>query len=37
LVLLGLQQQRQHELAQAQMGSLQGMFEHMKSWFKGNF
>jgi len=37
LVLLGLQQQRQHELAQAQIGSLQGMFEHMKSWFKGNF
>jgi cell division protein FtsA len=37
LVLLGLQQQRQHELAQAQIGSLQGMFEHMKNWFKGNF
>jgi cell division protein FtsA len=37
LLLLGLQQQRQHELAQAQIGTLHGLIERMKSWFKGNF
>ncbi|HLA32122.1 MAG TPA: cell division protein FtsA [Pseudomonas sp.] len=37
LLLLGLQQQRQYELTQAQIGSLHGLIERMKSWFKGNF
>jgi len=37
LLLLGLQQQRQHDLARAQIGTLHGLIERMKSWFKGNF
>ena len=37
LLLLGLQQQRQHDLAQAQLGSVAGLIERMKNWFKGNF
>jgi cell division protein FtsA len=37
LLLLGLQQQRQQQIAQANVGSLQGLIERMKSWFKGNF
>jgi cell division protein FtsA len=37
LLLLGLQQQRQQQLAQANIGSLQGLIERMKSWFRGNF
>jgi cell division protein FtsA len=37
LLLLGVQQQRQHNLAHAQLGSLAGLIDRMKSWFKGNF
>ncbi len=37
LVLLGLQQQRQHDLERGQLGSLAGLIDRMKSWFKGNF
>src|SRR5471032_2654246 len=37
LLLLGLQQQRHHDLAHAQLGSLAGLIERMKCWFKGNF
>jgi cell division protein FtsA len=37
LLLLGLQEQRQQQLAQANLGSLAGLIERMKSWFKGNF
>ena len=37
LLTLGVQQQRQHDLAQAQLGSLAGLVERMKSWFRGNF
>jgi len=37
LLLLGVQQQRQHHLAHAQLGSLAGLIDRMKSWFKGNF
>ena len=37
LLLLGVQQQRQHQLAQAGIGTLQALIERMKSWFKGNF
>src|SRR6188768_2280299 len=32
LLLLGMQQQRQHQLAQAGIGTLQGLIERMKSW-----
>jgi len=37
LLMLGLQQQRQHHLARAHLGSLGNLIERMKSWFKGNF
>ena len=37
LLMLGLQQERQHDLAHAQLGSLAGLIDRMKSWFKGNF
>ena len=37
LLLLGMQEHRQHELAQAQIGSFAGLLERMKNWFKGNF
>ncbi len=37
LLLLGLQQQRQHRLIHAQTGSARRVFERMKSWFTGNF
>jgi cell division protein FtsA len=37
LLLLGLQEQRQHAVAQAQISSFSGLLERMKNWFKGNF
>jgi cell division protein FtsA len=37
LLLIGLQRQHQHDLAQAQLGTLAGLIGRMKSWFKGNF
>ncbi len=37
LLMLGLQQQRQHDLAPAQLGSLAGLIESMKRWFLGPF
>ena len=37
LLLEGVQQQRQRELARNQTGALQQLIERMKAWFKGNF
>jgi cell division protein FtsA len=37
LLLLGLLEQRQHAVAQAQISSFSGLLERMKNWFKGNF
>jgi len=37
LLLLGLQQQRQHRLVHAQTGAARRVLERMKSWFTGNF
>jgi cell division protein FtsA len=37
LLLAGVQQQRQKELARQQVGSVQHALERMKSWFAGNF
>jgi cell division protein FtsA len=37
LLLLGLQQQHQHQLMHAQTGSARRILERMKSWFTGNF
>jgi cell division protein FtsA len=37
LLLAGMQQLYQQELARAQTGSLQQLIERMKAWFKGNF
>jgi cell division protein FtsA len=37
LLLLGMQQQRQHDITQSQLGSVAGLLDRMKSWFKGNF
>ncbi|HXF66883.1 MAG TPA: cell division protein FtsA [Burkholderiales bacterium] len=37
LLLAGLQQHRQRELARLQGGSLRQVLERMKSWFTGNF
>jgi cell division protein FtsA len=37
LLLLGLLEQRQHAVEQAQISSFSGLLERMKNWFKGNF
>ena len=37
LLLAGLQQRRQSELARLQVGSLQQVLDRMKTWFAGNF
>ncbi|MBI1965418.1 MAG: cell division protein FtsA, partial [Betaproteobacteria bacterium] len=37
LLLAGLQQRRQSELARMQVGSLQQVLDRMKTWFAGNF
>ncbi|HWI14204.1 MAG TPA: cell division protein FtsA [Burkholderiales bacterium] len=37
LLLAGMQQYRQREIAQLQISSFQHMLERMKTWFKGNF
>ena len=37
LLLAGMQQYRQREIAQMQISSFQHMVERMKAWFKGNF
>jgi cell division protein FtsA len=37
LLLLGVEQQRQHQSAQAGADSVQQVFEQMKTWFKRNF
>ncbi len=37
LLLAGVQQHRQKELARMQIGSVQHVLERMKSWFTGNF
>ncbi|MGE5525579.1 MAG: cell division protein FtsA [Rhodospirillaceae bacterium] len=37
LLLAGMQQYRQREIAQMQISSFQHMLERMKAWFKGNF
>jgi cell division protein FtsA len=37
LLLAGVQQQRQKELARMQVGPVQHAFDRMKSWFTGNF
>jgi len=37
LLLAGLQQHRQSELARMQIGSLQQVLDRMKTWFAGNF
>ena len=37
LLLLGLQERRQHDITQAQITSFGGLLERMKNWFKGNF
>ena len=37
LLLAGMQQYRQREMAQMQISSFQQVLERMKAWFKGNF
>jgi cell division protein FtsA len=37
LLLAGMQQYRQREIAQLQISSFQHLLERMKAWFKGNF
>ena len=37
LLLEGMQQYRQQELARTQTGALQQLMDRMKAWFKGNF
>jgi cell division protein FtsA len=37
LLLAGVQQHRQKELARMNATSVQHVFERMKSWFTGNF
>ena len=37
LLLAGVQQQRQKEIARMQVGSVQHALDRMKSWFAGNF
>jgi cell division protein FtsA len=37
LLIAGMQQQRQRELAQMHIGSFQQLLDRMKSWFTGNF
>ena len=37
LLLLGLLEQRQHAVEQAQISSFSGLLERMKNWFNGNF
>jgi len=37
LLLAGMQQYRQREIAQMQISSFQHLMERMKTWFKGNF
>ncbi|HEY9446501.1 MAG TPA: cell division protein FtsA, partial [Burkholderiales bacterium] len=37
LLLAGMQQYRQREIAQMQISSFQHLMERMKAWFKGNF
>ena len=37
LLLAGMQQYRQREIAQMQISSFQHMLERMKAWFRGNF
>ena len=37
LLMAGVQQQRQRELAHMHIGSFQQLLERMKSWFTGNF
>ena len=37
LLLAGMQQHRQHQIARMQISSFQQLLERMKSWFTGNF
>jgi len=37
LLIEGMQQYRQQEIARAQTGALQQLIDRMKAWFKGNF
>jgi cell division protein FtsA len=37
LIVAGMQQHRQRELAHMHIGSFQHLLERMKSWFTGNF
>jgi len=37
LLLEGMQQYRQREIARTQTGALQHLIDRMKAWFKGNF
>ena len=37
LLLAGMEQYQRHQIATMQSGSLQQIFDRMKSWFQGNF